>query len=53
MAQLASRVLLGDKPADLPVEVADYSSVINVKIAQDIGLTIPDDILRQANIIVR
>lgn len=53
VAHLASRVLLGDKPADLPVEVADYSSVINVKFAQEIGLTIPDDILRQANIVVR
>jgi putative tryptophan/tyrosine transport system substrate-binding protein len=53
VVQLADRILLGDKPADLPVEVADYSSAINVKIAQDIGLTIPDDILRQANIIVR
>jgi putative tryptophan/tyrosine transport system substrate-binding protein len=52
-AHLASRVLLGDKPAELPVEMADYSSVINLKIANEIGLTIPDDILRQANIVVR
>jgi putative tryptophan/tyrosine transport system substrate-binding protein len=52
-AGLANRIFQGDKPADLPVEVAEYSSVVNLKIAQDIGLTISDDILRQANIVVR
>jgi putative ABC transport system substrate-binding protein len=52
-AGLANRIFQGDKPADLPVEVAEYSSAVNLKIAQDIGLTISDDILRQANIVVR
>jgi putative tryptophan/tyrosine transport system substrate-binding protein len=52
-ADLANRIFQGDKPADLPVEVADYFSAVNLKIAQDISLTIPDDILRQANIVVR
>jgi putative ABC transport system substrate-binding protein len=52
-AGLANRIFQGDKPADLPVEVAEYSSAVNLKIAQDIGLTISDDILRQANVVVR
>jgi putative ABC transport system substrate-binding protein len=52
-ASLASRIFQGSKPADLPVEVADYSSAVNLKIAQDIGLNIPDDILRQANTVIR
>jgi putative ABC transport system substrate-binding protein len=52
-ASLASRIFQGNKPADLPVEVADYSSAVNLKIAQELGLNIPDDILRQANTVIR
>jgi putative ABC transport system substrate-binding protein len=52
-ARLASQILKGAKPADLPVETAEYFSAINLKTAQAIGLEIPDTTLRQANIIVR
>ncbi len=52
-ARLASQILQGTKPADLPVETARLFSAINLKTAQAIGLDIPDDILRQANIIIR
>lgn len=52
-ARLASQILRGIKPADLPVETTQLFSAINLKIAQAIGLEIPDDILRQANIIIR
>ncbi len=52
-ARLASQILQGTKPADLPVETAQLFSAINLKTAQAIGLDIPDDILRQANIIIR
>jgi len=52
-ARLASQILQGDKPADLPVETAEFFSAINLKTAQSIGLDIPDATLRQANIIVR
>ena len=52
-ARLASQILQGARPADLPVETAQFFSAINLKIAQAIGLDIPDAILSQANIIIR
>ena len=52
-ARLASQILQGTRPADLPVETTQLFSAINLKTAQAIGLDIPDDILRQANIIIR
>ena len=52
-ARLASQILQGTKPADLPVETAQLFSAINLKTAQAIGLDIPDATLRQANIIIR
>ena len=52
-ARLASQILQGTSPADLPVETTQLFAAINLKTAQAIGLDIPDDILRQANIIIR
>jgi putative ABC transport system substrate-binding protein len=52
-ARLADQILRGAKPADLPVETAQLFSAINLKTAQTIGLDIPDDILRQADVIIR
>jgi putative ABC transport system substrate-binding protein len=52
-APLANQILQGAKPADLPVEMADYFSAINLKTAEAIGLDIPDTILRQADIVIR
>ncbi len=52
-ARLANQILQGTQPADLPVETAQLFSAINLKIAKAIGLDIPDDILRQANILIR
>ena len=52
-ARLADQILRGTKPADLPVEMAEFFSAINLKTAQAIGLDIPDATLRQANIIIR
>jgi putative ABC transport system substrate-binding protein len=52
-ARLANQILQGAKPGDLPVEMADYFSAINLKTAEAIGLEIPDEILRQADTVVR
>ncbi len=52
-ARMADRVLTGTKPAALPVETAEYFLTINLKTANAIGLNIPDDILRQANTVIR
>lgn len=52
-ARLADQIFKGAKPAELPVEMAEFYLAVNLKVAKTIGLTIPDDILRQADIIVR
>jgi putative ABC transport system substrate-binding protein len=52
-ARLADQILKGTKPADLPVETTEFFLAINLKTAQAIGLTIPDDILSQADTIYR
>ena len=52
-ARMADQILKGVKPADLPVEMAEFYTGINLKAAEAIGLYIPDMVLRQANIIIR
>ena len=52
-ARLADQILQGVKPANLPVETAEFYLAINLKVAKVIGLDIPDEILRQAQIIIR
>jgi putative ABC transport system substrate-binding protein len=52
-ARLADQIFKGADPADLPVETAEVYLAVNLKVAKMIGLTIPDDILRQAHLIIR
>jgi putative ABC transport system substrate-binding protein len=52
-ARLANQVLHGVAPADLPVETAEIFLSINLKTANAIGLYIPDEILEQADTIIR
>jgi putative ABC transport system substrate-binding protein len=52
-ARLADQIFKGTRPADLPVEMAEFYLAINLKTAKTISLTIPDEILRQADIIIR
>jgi putative ABC transport system substrate-binding protein len=52
-ARLADQALRGTDPADLPVETAEYFLTINLKTAQAIGLNIPDEMLEQADTIIR
>jgi putative ABC transport system substrate-binding protein len=52
-ARLADQILRGTKPADLPVEMADFFSAINLQTAEVMGLDIPDEVLRQADIVIR
>jgi putative ABC transport system substrate-binding protein len=52
-ARLADQIFKGARPADLPVETAEFYLAINLKTAAAIGLRIPDEILRQADVIVR
>jgi putative ABC transport system substrate-binding protein len=52
-ARLADQILQGIEPADLPVETAEFYSAINLKTAKAIGIDISDEVLLQADIIIR
>jgi len=52
-ARLAHQIHQGVKPSELPVETSEVLLTINLKTAEKIGIRIPDDILLQANKIIR
>ena len=53
IAHLAGSILRGSSPADLPVEIANFSLGVNLKTARSIGLQISEDVLQQAENIIR
>jgi len=52
-SRLADQILRGVNPSDLPIESADLFVSLNLMTAKVIGLYIPDDVIRQADIVVR
>lgn len=52
-ARLADQILSGTPAADLPIETADMELTVNLAAANRLGLDIPDDVLRHANIVGR
>ena len=51
--RLTRQIFQGLKPADWPVETADFLETHNLETAQAIDLIVPDDLLRQADTITR
>ena len=52
-SRLAQKVLEGSSVTALPIETAEFYLSINLQTALTLNITVPDDLLRSAETIVR
>ena len=54
MAVYVDRILKGAKPADLPIEqVSNYELIVNLRVAKELKLDVPHELLLRANEVIR
>ena len=54
VALYAQRILQGAQASELPVEqLSKYELIINVGIARELGITIPNEVLLRADQVIR
>jgi putative ABC transport system substrate-binding protein len=52
-AGMVDEILQGADPADMPVLNSEYALMVNLGVAQSLGIDIPRAVLRQADVIIR
>ncbi|MBI5631945.1 MAG: hypothetical protein HZA15_00465 [Nitrospirae bacterium] len=52
-SRIVGKILKGIHPGDIPIEQAEFFLKINMAVAHELGIAVPEEILRQADAIIR